>query len=1275
MVKNRKNTLAFLLLLCFASLFLFNNTLPMVQGEILAPITEDFTTTTYMDSPATNVSGWGTGTIENSYQVIKEIGSYDTNGNAIEIYIHGDIALVGTENSLDVLDIKDPTNPHLLDTISTNIIRSICVDGDIAYLATSEAGLKIVDISDPANIVELTTYDTVSAYDVDIFENYAFISDGNAGIKILDVSNPSSPGALYVYDSIFTADSLSIRGVNAYVSNSSSLVILNIADPTAVYFVKEIEGFDEINSIFLEGSNTFLAAKSGLHIINSIIGVTSTLVSSFTDLELNDVMVNGEIAYVTDYHGYVYILDLKNKYDIQIIGSYEFSHTSIALALYFDGTEIYTANYDDGIRIIKVTENVKPSREKLFNIDQTHRGICAVGDVAYIVGNHFTGLKYQGILRTYNISDPENVVLLGEAVLNPGLLDFGHIFYDVEVFGSVAYVFGTYMMYASGSWVFKLAFYGFDILDSANPTYFGAQVVPLPLDFYAWWNLADFDIEVNSENLYLTCGSEGVAIYDMSTPLSPAFDNLYDDFHYAADIKIEGNNAFVASGEDGLKIVDISNPSSPTTIGWYDSSGVSFEVWIEGDLAYIADGENGLVIVDISDPTSPTFRSQCNTNDLANGIIVSGNTAFVNDADAGIAVIDVTNPDNPQLLYSYSTPGNVRDSVVRGDYCYLVEHTSNIEVVNIRKNVLSLYNEVCQAQSKTFYEGTSSISINYITLTESSVIPGDSQILYYISADGGIHWEAINDGVKHQLSHEGRNIKWKAVLETQDSLITPSISSITLLIETVIASPDLLSPVDGLVTDEKRPTFSWSPVEEAYQYLFQLDDSSSFISPIINVIIPSSETFYKPGTSLAVGTYYWRVAAIDNGNQTGPFSEAREIFIELDISSPEINSPDDISYLLGATGNNITWEVFDILPKSYNITFNGIIEDEGVWNIGENEISISIDGLAEGTYTYVCYVYDLSNQWSSDEVMVTVTTTQPPIIDSISDFSYEEGTAGHSITWHPTDDNPVWFNITRNGELIDEGEWAGSTITIDVDNLTTGTYTFICSVYDEDGNKASNSIIVTVVEPIVPTIDNPADVSYEVGSTGHSITWHPYDNNPKSYSVTRNGVEVDSGAWSGESITVNIDDLAYGNYEYICHVYDDNDDSAADTVHVTVEDTIAPTIDNPGDISYIKGETGYSITWNPFDYSPSTYTITMNDTVVETETWTGEEIIFSVDGLESGTYLYECTVYDAAGNSISDTVKVTVAPIEEETTESNMFWFTTIIAIVFLVIIIKKRRK
>ncbi|MFQ5977716.1 MAG: right-handed parallel beta-helix repeat-containing protein [Candidatus Heimdallarchaeota archaeon] len=94
--------------------------------------------------------------------------------------------------------------------------------------------------------------------------------------------------------------------------------------------------------------------------------------------------------------------------------------------------------------------------------------------------------------------------------------------------------------------------------------------------------------------------------------------------------------------------------------------------------------------------------------------------------------------------------------------------------------------------------------------------------------------------------------------------------------------------------------------------------------------------------------------------------------------------------------------------------------------------------------------------------------------------------------------------------------------------------------------------LFNVTDSILPTVNAPSDVSYEEGTTGHSLAWQPADVHPYWFNITMDGTLVVDQGWDGAGISLNIDGLAVGTHTYILVVYDRLGSSASDSVMVTV---------------------------------------------------------------------------------------------------------------------------
>ncbi|MBD3405221.1 MAG: hypothetical protein GF411_03680 [Candidatus Lokiarchaeota archaeon] len=360
----------------------------------------------------------------------------------------------------------------------------------------------------------------------------------------------------------------------------------------------------------------------------------------------------------------------------------------------------------------------------------------------------------------------------------------------------------------------------------------------------------------------------------------------------------------------------------------------------------------------------------------------------------------------------------------------------------------------------------------------------------------------------------------------------------------------------------------------------------------------------------------------------------------IDWVSPEIDSPADIEYEMGTTEHTIEWHPTDLNPVSYQVQRNGSIVGSGFWD--GSTIHIDVDGLTIGVYQYTLIVVDFGGNSVSDTVTVEVIDTTAPDIDSLDDTDYELGTTGQILCWNISDLNPNLCQLYVNGNLDVSESWTGPNFTTPVDCLELGVFNYTLLVKDTSNNQATDTVLVIIIDSTNPEINSPMDMEYEFNSSDNHIIWEPTDLDPGNFTIYLDGEIVDSQNWDGSQITLNVDDLDLGEYNYTVVVSDDSGNTVEDTVFVHVVDTTSPTIDSPADYTYEVGTTGHNITWIPSDDLPASYRILRNGTVLETDSWNGSEIEIVIDYLSAGVYNYTIIVSDTSGNTAIDTVIVTV---------------------------------
>jgi hypothetical protein len=190
-------------------------------------------------------------------------------------------------------------------------------------------------------------------------------------------------------------------------------------------------------------------------------------------------------------------------------------------------------------------------------------------------------------------------------------------------------------------------------------------------------------------------------------------------------------------------------------------------------------------------------------------------------------------------------------------------------------------------------------------------------------------------------------------------------------------------------------------------------------------------------------------------------------------------------------------------------------------------------------YIYVDAVYDsaitlnlhiVTSTWSE-----STNWNNGPSFDSTVNT-----TISSNIGWNSVDITKI-AQDWENGDLANHG--------IKLRNDGGGHWVSISS------RETSSDSYVSLVCQNPPSVDSPVDISYFYEATGNTISWTGTDDNPSTYSITRNGTLIDSNTWSsGNPITINVDDLTEGIYFYEITLTDLDTYSVTDTVKVTVLD-------------------------------------------------------------------------------------------------------------------------
>ncbi|HXR03971.1 MAG TPA: hypothetical protein VN836_04605 [Verrucomicrobiae bacterium] len=220
-----------------------------------------------------------------------------------------------------------------------------------------------------------------------------------------------------------------------------------------------------------------------------------------------------------------------------------------------------------------------------------------------------------------------------------------------------------------------------------------------------------FDVAVAGHYVFLANGSDGLRIYDVSTPTNPICVGHAKDGGVGASamgVALFGDYAYIANSNDGMRIYDVSDPTHPINVGRSPeiaSPAASFGIAISGvqqhrafapirswlfgkrksgaRYAFLANYNDGLRIYDVSNPAKPKRIGRVNDGGTALYAAVSGKYVFLaNDYD-GLRVYDVSNPASPTNVARVKDMGYPWGVAVAGKYAYVADNFYGFSIFDI----------------------------------------------------------------------------------------------------------------------------------------------------------------------------------------------------------------------------------------------------------------------------------------------------------------------------------------------------------------------------------------------------------------------------------------------------------------------------------------------------------------------------------------------------------------------------------------------------------------
>ena len=191
-----------------------------------------------------------------------------------------------------------------------------------------------------------------------------------------------------------------------------------------------------------------------------------------------------------------------------------------------------------------------------------------------------------------------------------------------------------------------------------------------------------------------------------------------------------------------------------------------------------------------------------------------------------------------------------------------------------------------------------------------------------------------------------------------------------------LAAPALTAPANGAITNDSTPTCDWESVSGAASYTLQYATDSGFTQNLTTGSSTASD--YTPTTTLADGTWYWRVQTVDAVGNTGSWSSTWSFTI--DTATPTVT----ISPSLGATQTATGWTLtttnsrIEISGSVRDATSVTVKIDDKVATVVDDSFRKTVDLMVLGTNTFTIAVTDAAGNTTTRTLSVIRAGVEPP---------------------------------------------------------------------------------------------------------------------------------------------------------------------------------------------------------------------------------------------------------------------------------------------------------
>jgi len=156
-----------------------------------------------------------------------------------------------------------------------------------------------------------------------------------------------------------------------------------------------------------------------------------------------------------------------------------------------------------------------------------------------------------------------------------------------------------------------------------------------------------------------------------------------------------------------------------------------------------------------------------------------------------------------------------------------------------------------------------------------------------------------------------------------------------------------------------------------------------------------------------------------------------------------------------------------IVGRGYSDSPSGLYPNSDLDNIGSEIYPDATSYIDDIFVRNTCVYLPHHDDYGSEEINPAVDFTAP-ILSHPEDIHFVEGETNYEITWLCSDENPLNYSVWKDDAIIGDHDWYTSpiNITVTLDGLSAGVYTYTAELFDSSGNRATDEVQVTVTSNV-----------------------------------------------------------------------------------------------------------------------------------------------------------------------------------------------------------------